>query len=85
MNKKIYKIQIQMTSQNDCDAVKKICEDYGLPHYDTLFHFIIGAVFCFNQNTEDFYCIVSPIIKSRVLVDKEPITIPQFLEILNEK
>jgi len=80
MNQKIYKIQIQMTSQADADRMKQICLDYKLKYWDASIAFdywYSTDVFEYNIN-HGFSVFSNTIIK-------EPITIEQFLELLNEK
>ena len=71
-----------MASQNYCDAVKKICEDYRLPIWKNIF----GWAFAYSMGNFFNFCDRNKTFGIRSEIkDKEPITIPQFLEILNEK
>jgi len=88
MNQKIYKIQIQMTCQADCNRVKKICVDYGLPIWSSKVAFIFNPddekYFAYSDNFNCFFVYPTRGLKANKSVFK-PITIEQFLELLNEK
>jgi len=81
MNQKIYTIQIQMTSQSDCNRMKEICEDYNLPYWkhDCAFNFTDDKD-TFTNSEGEFFIHAQPYEEGF-----EPITIEQFLELLNEK
>jgi len=90
MNQKIYKIQIQMTSQNDCDRMKQICEDYGLPIWDypnafDMFEYNDIPYFSYETHLGTGYFAIWFVEDLSEIEHKEPITIEQFLELLNEK
>jgi len=89
MNQKIYTIQIQMTCQADADRMKQICIDYKLPYWDNevAFDYMFdGDVFLYVKPSMQFYIIHPKQYEDIVPEDvKEPITIEQFLELLNEK
>jgi len=81
MQRNIYNVQILMTSQNSCDRMKQICEDYGLNYYwndDESFLYKDGQYDIFSSDDNDCFLIMES-------NNKEPITIEQFLELLNEK
>jgi hypothetical protein len=83
MNQKTYNIQIQMTCQADCERMKQICIDNNLPIWDSekAFYFVKGINNYFLYNSDyNFFAVFC--LKEKF---KEPITIPQFLEILNDK
>jgi len=80
MNQKIYKIQIQMTCQADCDRMKQICIDYKLPHEKRKeeFEFEEGCAFRYSSGYRTFAIWWAN-------HSFTTITIEQFLELLNEK
>jgi len=80
MNQKIYTIQIQMTCQDDCNRMKQICVDYKLRYWKS------SIAFQYWYDTDVFeYSEIQGfgIYSNQKLL--EPITIEQFLELLNEK
>jgi len=81
MNQKIYNIQIQMTCQADADRMKQICLDYSLKYWDDEIAFQYwGELDKFLYTETDGFGVYTTRWS-----DNEPITIEQFLEILNEK
>ncbi len=81
MKKTIYNVYVLMESQEQCDRMKQVCIDYGLPYWE------FEDAFKFNEDGE-YFCLCADNINFAIYGNywnRKPITIPQFLELLNEK
>jgi len=82
MTKTIYNVFIPMESQEQCDRMKQVCIDNGLPIWDDrdafkIFEIEIEPSFSFDEDT-GFYFVFSFAPES-----KESVSESEFLELLS--
>ena len=79
MNLTIYKVAVQMESQQQCNRMKQLCIEYGLPIWDD------SCAFEFEPELFDcFRCVFDEFFIACVDEDFTLITESEFIELLKQ-
>jgi hypothetical protein len=88
MKKTIFTVAVPMQDQAQCDRMKAVCLENGLPIWvdDVGFSYIDGCVFAYNKNpvVKEFYCLKAQIIIEEFTEGYTQVTEAEFLELLKE-
>jgi hypothetical protein len=85
--KTIYNVAVLMDSQEQCDRVKQLCLDNGLPIWKHKYAFIyieegevFGSVYDSNIEDNEFF-----VFRKQDLLEKTLITEAEFIELLKQE
>lgn len=76
--KTIYNVRVPMESQEQCDRMKKLCIENGLPIWNDWngWYFIKGRSLSFEKKSNEFFCYE--------VLHKDKITETEFIELLKQ-
>lgn len=88
MKKTIYNVAVLMESQQQCDRMKQLCIDNGLPYwkYESAFEYSKGIVFGFgyDEYVEDSEFFTYPLDNDTIGI-KTIVTESEFIELLKQE
>jgi hypothetical protein len=88
MKKTIFTVAVPMQDQTQCDRMKAVCLENGLPIWDDNvgFNYKRSCVFAYNKNpvVKEFYCLKAQIIIEEFTEGYTQVTEAEFLELLKE-
>lgn len=83
--KTIYNTYVEMESQEQCDRMKQLCIDNGLPIWEDEYAFTFNCnINCFEFVDLEFY-ITSCNIIPETMIGKQKVTEQEFIELLKNK
>jgi hypothetical protein len=84
MKKTIYNVAVLMDSQSQCDRMKQVCIDNGLPIWEDNFGWIMRdktCVFAYSENYNQFFIYT----KCGVAKNHSYVTESEFIELLKQE
>jgi hypothetical protein len=88
MKKTIFNVAVPMQDQEQCDRMKAVCLENGLPIWEDNvgFNYKRLCVFAYNKNpvVKEFYCLKAQIIIEEFTEGYTQVTEAEFLELLKE-
>jgi len=83
MEKNIYSVYVPMENQEQCDRMKQLCIDNGLPTWE-YYTYYNNSIFTSDNLDNDFWVMIAPNNIERYSRIKTKVTESEFIDLLKK-